>query len=83
MPALTRAVQSYVESAPAGFDDWRVDVVAEETSEAIEALDALASHRRVLYVPADYTTPNGTERKARANHWADALRRREGELRSL
>jgi beta-1,4-mannosyltransferase len=83
MPALTRAVQSYVESAPAGFDDWRVDVVAEETSEAIEALDALASHRvRVLYVPADYTTPNGTERKARANHWADALRRREGELRS-
>ena len=83
MPALTRAVESYVESAPAGFDNWRVDVVAEETSEAIEALDALASHRvRVLYVPADYTTPRGTERKARANHWTDALRRREGELRS-
>ena len=82
MPALTRAVRSYVESAPTGFVNWRVDVVAEETSEAIEELDALASGRvRVLYVPTAYTTPNATERKARANHWADALRRREGELR--
>ena len=34
---------------------------------------------RVLYVPAGYTTPGGTERKARANQWADELRAREGE----
>lgn len=80
MPALRRAVESYVESLSAGFERWRVDIVAEEASEAIDELEALRSpHVRVLYVPADYTTPAGTERKARANQWAEELRVKEGE----
>lgn len=80
MPTLRRAVESYVASLPVAFDRWRVDVVAEETSEAIDELEALRSADvRVLFVPAVYATVGGTERKARANQWADELRAREGE----
>jgi hypothetical protein len=36
MPALRRVVTSMEDSLPRFFDNWRVDVVAEESSEAIE-----------------------------------------------
>ena len=82
MPALRRVVRSMEETIPANFTRWRVDLVAEESSEAREELEALrSSNVRVLYVPADYVTRNGTEAKARANCWLDELRRRQGESR--
>ena len=65
------------------FAEWRVDVVAEESSEAREELEELRSeHVRIHYVPADYETPGGTAAKARANCWLNALREQEGESRN-
>ena len=82
LPALRRVVGSMEQSLSANFTHWRVDVVAEESSEARDELEALRSeHVRILYVPADYATPNGTLAKARANCWLDALRQQEGESR--
>lgn len=82
MPALRRVVESMEAAIPANFTRWRVDVVAEESSEARDELEALKSKNvRVLYVPGDYATPNGTQAKARANCWLDELRQREGESR--
>ena len=82
MPALRRVVASMERTIPANFSRWRVDVVAEESSEARDELEALRSeHVRVLYVPAAYATPNGTQAKARANCWLDELRQQEGESR--
>lgn len=82
MPALTRSVESFERALPSHFLHWRVDVVAEEDSEAREELERLqSSNVRVLYVPRDYRTPRGTERKARANHWIDRQRLRDGESR--
>ncbi|MGW5237872.1 glycosyltransferase family 2 protein [Monashia sp. NPDC004114] len=82
MPALRRVVRSMEETIPACFSQWRVDVVAEERSEARDELEALRSdHVRVLFVPSGYATPNHTQAKARANCWVDRLRRQEGESR--
>ena len=82
MPALRRVVESMEAAIPANFTRWRVDVVAEESSEARDELEALNSENvRVLYVPGDYATPNGTQAKARANCWLDELRQQEGESR--
>ena len=82
MPALRRVVGSMEECLPVNFANWRVDVVAEESSEARDELEALRSeHVRILYVPAAYESPNGTQAKARANCWLDQLRQEEGESR--
>ena len=82
MPALRRVVRSMEETVPTCFSSWRVDVVAEERSEARDELEALRSeHVRVLYVPAEYATPNATQAKARANCWLDQQRRQDGESR--
>jgi beta-1,4-mannosyltransferase len=80
MPALRRVVGSMEQCLPANFSSWRVDVVAEESSEAREELEALRSeHVRILYVPTGYRTANGTQAKARANCWLDELRQQDGE----
>jgi hypothetical protein len=82
MPALRRVVTSMEDSLPGFFDNWRVDVVAEESSEAINELEELRSdHVRVLYVPSSFRTPGGTKAKARANSWLDLRRVEEGESR--
>lgn len=82
IPALTRVVESFEREMPEWFCSWRVDVVAEESSLAKVELEALASDNvRVLYVPSDYRTPNGTERKARANQWMNEVRIVEGDAR--
>lgn len=82
IPALRRVVASMEESLPASFTHWRVDVVAEEASEARDELESLVSdHVRVLYVPADFETPGETQAKARANCWLDHVRQEEGESR--
>lgn len=80
MPALRRVVASMEESLSVNFTNWRVDVVAEEASEARDELEGLRSeHVRVLYVPVEYETRGGTQAKARANCWLDEVRQREGE----
>jgi hypothetical protein len=80
MPALRRVVASMEQALPGNFTRWRVDVVAEETSEARNELEQLRSeHVRVLYVPSAYATPRGTQAKARANCWLDERRQQEGE----
>lgn len=82
IPALRRVVASMEESLPTSFTHWRVDVVAEETSEAKDELESLRSDNvRVLYVPAEFETPGETQAKARANCWLDQLRQQEGESR--
>lgn len=82
MPALSRVVASFETFMPERFARWRVDVVAEEGCEAVETLEAMASDQvRILYVPAYYVTPGGTERKARANHWINEVRIAQGEAR--
>lgn len=82
MPALRRVVASMEDFLPQFFDSWRVDVVAEELSEAIDELEELRSaHVRVLYVPTSFRTPGGTKAKARANFWLDLRRGDEGESR--
>jgi len=80
MPALRRVVASFETFMPERFARWRVDIVSEEGCEAVKTLESMASdHVRILYVPADYVTPGGTERKARANHWINEVRLAQGE----
>lgn len=82
LPALTRSVKSFELNMPAHFSNWRLDIVAEETSEAQEEITALESPNvRVIFVPAAYETSNGTMRKARANCYVNELRIQEGEAR--
>ncbi len=71
LPALRRVVASCVHLAPL-FPDHRVDVVIEEGCAAEAEIRALAA--RVLAVPRDYATPNGTLFKARANQYAMTCR---------
>jgi beta-1,4-mannosyltransferase len=76
-PALERSVRSYVEHFPAYFPYLRIDVVIEEHCAAHERIIELAQSLpkvRIVQVPADYRTPNGTRFKARANHYAHELR---------
>jgi cellulose synthase/poly-beta-1,6-N-acetylglucosamine synthase-like glycosyltransferase len=84
VPALERVLESFFEHLAASFPRLRVDVVIEEGCEAVDRImDLIAKYPdgRALTVPADYTTPNETRFKARANHYAAELRRREGEAR--
>lgn len=82
IPSLARAIQSFEQFAPKYFKDWRVDLIGEANSEALADLWALESdHVRVILVPTEYSTANGTERKARANCYAVDMRYREGENR--
>jgi egghead protein (zeste-white 4 protein) len=83
LPALSRVVASFEEYMPAYFRHWRVDIVAEESCDTKRELVAMASPNvRILYVQSRYRTPNGTERKARANQWMNELRERVGEARA-
>lgn len=81
-PALERVVRSFCDILPAYFPRLRVDVIVEEACEAGESIAALAAEDaliRILTIPRDYRTPNGTRFKARANEYANALRIAEGE----
>lgn len=79
--ALKRVVTSIVERAPQNLSSYRIDVVTEEGMAGPNILRWLKSmpQVRVLTVPKDYRTPRGAKFKARANHYALELRRREGE----
>jgi beta-1,4-mannosyltransferase len=81
-PALERAVHSYCRCLPAYFPRLRIDIVIEEACEdrdRIAALEIANSLVRVVTVPRDYHTKNGTRFKARANQYAHALRLAQGE----
>lgn len=83
-PALARSVTSFVRYLPVCFLDLRVDVVVEEDCEAYDKIAVLAEAHpqvRLVTVPRDYVTPNGTRFKARANHYVHELRIAEGEDR--
>jgi hypothetical protein len=83
-PALQRSVLSFIQHLPGHFPWMRVDVVVEEGCEAGDRILRLASRSdliRVVVVPKNYRTPNGTRFKARANHYAHELRIHENEAR--
>jgi beta-1,4-mannosyltransferase len=83
-PALERSVLSYLAYLPGCFPRLRVDIVVDEGSEAISAIESLAARSeliRVVTVPASYCTPNGTRFKARASHYSHELRVSEHEAR--
>lgn len=80
--ALERVVRSFSRHLPPYFPRLRVDLVIEEDCEARARIAALAGanpHVRIVVVPKAYSTPGGTRFKARANHYAHELRRREQE----
>lgn len=85
LPALRRSLASHASSFPAWFSDFRIDVVIDEGCEAAADIHQLvAGHggiSRVITVPVNYRTPNGTRFKARANHYANEVRKREGSAR--
>ncbi len=67
--ALTRVVDSILANAPRNLDNWRVDVVAEEKSTALEELrEKYSGHANVniLAVPLSYSTKSGSINKTRA-----------------
>lgn len=83
-PALKRVVDSFCRNLPPYFPQLRIDLVVEEdcpTADEIAALALTDPSVRVITVPYDYRTAKGTRFKARANHYAAAVRHVEGEAR--
>lgn len=83
-PALERSVISYCRYLPAYFPHLRIDVIAEEGSEALSRIYALGERSpivRIVVVPKHYQTRAGTRFKARANHYSHELRIMEGDVR--
>jgi beta-1,4-mannosyltransferase len=83
-PGLERSVQSYIAYLPVYFPRLRIDVVIDEGCEAtgpIARLTAGSELIRLVTVPRQYRTANGTRFKARASHYSHELRIREGEDR--
>jgi len=72
--ALERVVTSFCTHLPKHFTSVRVDIVIEESCDARDRIALLASHQvKVVTVPKAYRTRNGTQFKARANHYAHEL----------
>jgi egghead protein (zeste-white 4 protein) len=83
-PGLERSVLSYIAYLPVYFPRLRIDVVIDEGCEAtgtIARLTAGSELIRLVTVPRQYRTANGTRFKARASHYSHELRIREREDR--
>jgi beta-1,4-mannosyltransferase len=81
-PALERSVLSYIAHLPRCFPRLRIDIVIDEGCEATGRIARLAAGSelvRLVTVPGQYRTANGTRFKARASHYSDELRIREHE----
>jgi egghead protein (zeste-white 4 protein) len=81
-PALERSVLSYVAYLPRCFPRLRIDIVIDEGCEATGRIAELAAGSeliRLVTVPRQYRTANGTRFKARATHYSHELRIREHE----
>jgi beta-1,4-mannosyltransferase len=82
--ALERSVLSYLTYLPRCFPRLRIDIVIDEGCEATSRIAALADGSeliRLVTVPVQYRTANGTRFKARASHYSNELRIREHEAR--
>ncbi|GAA5039601.1 hypothetical protein GCM10023317_95750 [Actinopolymorpha pittospori] len=81
-PALERSVLSYIAYLSRCFPRLRIDIVVDEGCEAAGRIAKLAARSdliRLVTVPKQYHTPNGTRFKARAAHYSHELRIRENE----
>lgn len=78
LPALFRVINSILEFAPRNLNNFRIEVVVEQTSEGtLELIKKFGCKKniRITVVPENYTTPNKTGYKARATHYATERRR--------
>jgi beta-1,4-mannosyltransferase len=76
-PGLERSVRSYLAYLPACFPRLRIDIVIDEGCEAAGLIAGLAAQDdliRLVTVPRQYRTANGTRFKARASHYSHELR---------
>jgi beta-1,4-mannosyltransferase len=83
-PGLERSVLSYLAYLPGGFPRLRIDIVIDEGCEAADRIAGLAARNdliRLVTVPRQYRTANGTRFKARASHYSHELRIAEHEDR--
>ncbi|WP_202805988.1 glycosyltransferase family 2 protein [Actinopolymorpha alba] len=81
-PALERSVLSYIAYLTRCFPRLRIDIVVDEGCEATGRIARLAAGSelvRLVTVPRQYRTANGTRFKARATHYSHELRIREHE----
>jgi hypothetical protein len=81
-PGLERSVLSYIAYLPRCFPQVRIDIVIDEGCEATGRIARLAARSeliRLVTVPRQYRTANGTRFKARASHYSHELRIREHE----
>lgn len=82
LPGLERAAHSLATELAGHVERLRIDLVVEEDCETMADILRLCRSvpaARVLVVPRDYRTPNGTRFKARANHYALQQRLADGE----
>lgn len=82
LPALFRVVDSIIRWGPKLLPNLRIDIITEEKSDGTDSIQKKYLQEnlvRVLVVPAEYKTKNGTKYKARANQYAVEIRRKEGE----
>ena len=85
LPALQRVVLSLLINLPRHFDQFHVDIITEGNVDHlpliqwIDSMGRLADPIRIVNVPAEYATPNGSRFKTRANHFAMEARRAGGE----
>ncbi len=85
LPALQRVVLSLLINLPRHFDRFHVDIITEGEVDHqplhkwMDEIGALADPIRIVNIPAEYTTPNGSRFKTRANQFAMEARREAGE----
>lgn len=83
LPALYRVIDSILKYAPQNLNNFVIDVVTEENSEANLQLTVKYKNNpnvRLVRVPSHYRTKNGTKYKARANQYSADLHEELGEV---
>jgi beta-1,4-mannosyltransferase len=76
-PGLERSVMSFLAYLPSCFPRLRIDIVIDEGCQSAGPIAALAARSdliRLVTVPGEYRTANGTRFKARASHYSHELR---------
>ena len=81
--ALYRVVDSILKHAPKNLDNWRVDVVTEEYSRALNEIRdhySFDSHVNIVVVPKGYETVNNSINKSRAMQYGLEYHIEKGEV---
>ncbi|MDS0256994.1 glycosyltransferase family 2 protein [Thermoplasmatales archaeon AK] len=80
-PALRRVLDSIIKFAPLNLDNWRIDLILEEWSEAKSMIleEYSGKNVNVILVPKDYATKNGSINKSRALQYGLEYRVSRGE----